>query len=179
MSRKYDFDLFVIGAGSGGVRAARMAASKGKKVAIAEVSDLGGTCVNVGCVPKKLYAHAAHYREWFDAAQGFGWSTQPGEHNWIALKRGTDAYISRLNGIYANLLSNSGAVLYRGMAEFVNSNEVVVDNERLIGTNILIATGSKAVKPNLSGVELAGDSNTFFEWTEKPNTVVVVGGGYI
>ena len=178
MDKKH-YDLVVIGGGSGGVRAARFAANAGLSVAIVEASRWGGTCVNVGCVPKKLYAHAAHYREWFEGARGFGWSRQSGTHDWSLLKNGTDEYIARLNGIYANLLTNSGVELYAGFAHFVSEHEVLVDQITLSGKHFLIATGSKAVKPRLPGIELAGDSNTFFQWAQRPNTVVIVGGGYI
>ncbi|MFP6834059.1 MAG: FAD-dependent oxidoreductase, partial [Porticoccaceae bacterium] len=109
MSKEYDFDLFVIGAGSGGVRAGRMAAAKGKKVAIAEVSDLGGTCVNVGCVPKKLFVYASQFPELFHASQGYGWNIQKSQSfNWETLRDNKTQEIKRLNGIYQNLLSNSG-----------------------------------------------------------------------
>ncbi len=173
------YDLVVIGGGSGGVRAARFAATAGLSVACIEASRWGGTCVNVGCVPKKLYAHASHYHERLAAAKGFGWTISTQSHSWNELKLGTDRYIERLNGIYSKLLQNSGVTTYCGVASFVSPTEVAVGNERISGHHFLIATGSSAVKPNIPGAELGVDSNAFFEWSTRPNRVVVVGGGYI
>ncbi len=173
------YDLVVIGGGSGGVRAARFAATAGLTVAIVEANRWGGTCVNVGCVPKKLYAHASHYQERLDAASGFGWSVSVDAHAWNELKSGTDRYIARLNGIYGKLLTNAGVTTYSGLARFSSPTEIMVNDERIAGHHFLIATGSSAVKPAIPGIEYAVDSNAFFEWTDRPDRVVVVGGGYI
>ena len=173
------YDLVVIGGGSGGVRAARFAATAGLNVAIVEASRWGGTCVNVGCVPKKLYAHASHYHEVLEAATGFGWRLSPESHSWSDLKSGSDRYIERLNSIYGTLLKNSGVTTYSGFASFVSPTEVSLGDTRICGSHFLIATGSRAVKPEIPGAELAVDSNAFFGWTTRPNRVVVVGGGYI
>lgn len=173
------YDLVVIGGGSGGVRAARFAAAAGLNVAIVEAGRWGGTCVNVGCVPKKLYAHASHYHRQLDAASGFGWSVSVNGHRWDELKSGTDRYIERLNGIYGKLLTNAGVSTYTGLARFVTPTEITANEQRIAGRHFLIATGSSAVKPQIPGIEFAGDSNSFFEWTNRPERVVVVGGGYI
>ena len=121
------FDLFIIGAGSGGVRAARMAAQRGARVAVAEDAALGGTCVNLGCIPKKLYSFAAHYAESFEEAHGFGWSVGASRFDWATLKANRAAEIGRLNRIYGELLDSAGVTLLRGRARIVGPNEVEVD----------------------------------------------------
>jgi glutathione reductase (NADPH) len=173
------YDLVVIGGGSGGVRAARFAANAGLNVAIVEGSRWGGTCVNVGCVPKKLYAHASHYHDVIKAAAGFGWRLSAEPHSWSELKSGSDRYIERLNGIYGTLLENAGVTTYSGFASFTSSTSISVGEQEISGTNFLIATGSRPMKPAIPGVDLAVDSNTFFGWADRPQRVVVVGGGYI
>jgi len=180
MSKEFDFDLFVIGAGSGGVRAGRMAAAKGKKVAIAEVSDLGGTCVNVGCVPKKLFVYASQFPELFHASQGYGWNIQQSQSfNWETLRDNKTQEIRRLNGIYQNLLSNSGAQIIKGRASLESPNQVSVNGQTYSAENILIATGGWPYIPEFEGSDLAISSNEMFTLEQLPEKAVVVGGGYI
>lgn len=180
MSKEYDFDLFVIGAGSGGVRAGRMAAAKGKKVAIAEVSDLGGTCVNVGCVPKKLFVYASQFPELFHASQGYGWNIKQSQSfNWETLRDNKTQEISRLNGIYQNLLSNSGAQIIKGRASLQGPQQVSINDQTYSAKNILIATGGWPYIPDFEGSELAISSNEMFTLEQLPEKAVVVGGGYI
>ena len=173
------YDLFVIGAGSGGVRAARMSASFGAKVAIAESRYLGGTCVNVGCVPKKLFSYAAHYREDFSDAQGFGWDSSVSDLDWPRLRANKTKEIERLNGIYGNLLNNAGADLINGHARIVDANTIEVDGNKYTAKNILIAVGGWPFIPDIPGRELAISSNELFYLDTLPKHAVVVGGGYI
>ena len=175
----YEFDLFVIGAGSGGVRAARFAAGFGAKVAVAESRYLGGTCVNVGCVPKKLLVYGAHFAEDFEQASGFGWSLSEANFDWATLIANKDREIHRLNGIYRNLLVNSGVTLIEGHAKLTGPNEVEVNGQRHTAKHILIATGGWPQIPEIPGHELAISSNEAFFLKELPKRVLVVGGGYI
>ena len=180
MTAEFDYDLFVIGAGSGGVRAARMAAAKGFKVAVAEERHLGGTCVNVGCVPKKLFVYASQFSELFDASKGFGWSIegQP-SHSWTTLRDNKTAEIERLNRIYNNLIDNSGADLFNGRATIAGPHLVSVNNRSYRARNILIATGGWPYIPEFPGSEHALSSNEMFSLEQLPEKAVVVGGGYI
>ncbi|MDZ3826371.1 glutathione-disulfide reductase [Pseudomonas monsensis] len=175
----YDFDLYVIGAGSGGVRAARFAAGFGAKVAVAESRYLGGTCVNVGCVPKKLLVYGAHFAEDFEQSSGFGWSLGEANFDWATLIANKDREINRLNGIYRNLLVNSGVTLHEAHAKIVGPHEVEVNGERFTAKNILIATGGWPQIPQIPGHEHAISSNQAFFLKELPKRVLVVGGGYI
>lgn len=175
----YDFDLYVIGAGSGGVRAARFAAGFGAKVAVAESRYLGGTCVNVGCVPKKLLVYGAHFAEDFEQASGFGWNLGEASFDWATLIANKDREINRLNGIYRNLLVNSGVTLHEAHAKIVGPHEVEVNGERYTAKNILIATGGWPQIPEIPGHEHAIGSNEAFFLKELPKRVLVVGGGYI
>ncbi|MBK3429725.1 MULTISPECIES: glutathione-disulfide reductase [unclassified Pseudomonas] len=175
----YDFDLYVIGAGSGGVRAARFAAGFGAKVAVAESRYLGGTCVNVGCVPKKLLVYGAHFAEDFEQASGFGWSLGEANFDWATLIANKDREISRLNGIYRNLLVNSGVTLHEGHARLVDAHQVEINGERFTAKHILIATGGWPQIPEIPGREHAIGSNEAFFLKELPKRVLVVGGGYI
>lgn len=175
----YEFDLFVIGAGSGGVRAARFAAGFGAKVAVAESRYLGGTCVNVGCVPKKLLVYGAHFAEDFEQASGFGWSLGEANFDWATLIANKDREIHRLNGIYRNLLVNSGVTLMEGHAKITGPNEVEVNGQRHSAQHILIATGGWPQIPEIPGHEHAISSNEAFFLKELPKRVLVVGGGYI
>ncbi|BBP70603.1 glutathione-disulfide reductase [Pseudomonas sp. Seg1] len=175
----YDFDLYVIGAGSGGVRAARFAAGFGAKVAVAESRYLGGTCVNVGCVPKKLLVYGAHFAEDFEQASGFGWSLGEANFDWATLIANKDREINRLNGIYRNLLVNSGVTLHEAHAKITGPHEVEVNGERFTAKNILIATGGWPQIPEIPGREHAIGSNEAFFLKELPKRVLVVGGGYI
>jgi glutathione reductase (NADPH) len=180
MTAEFDYDIFVIGAGSGGVRAARMAASKGKKVAVAEDRYLGGTCVNVGCVPKKLFVYASQFPELFHASAGYGWSVaeQP-SLDWATLRDNKTKEIERLNGIYNNLIDNSGADLFDGRATIAGPHLVSVNGETYSAKNILIATGGWPYIPEFPGSEHAVSSNEMFFLEQLPKTAVVVGGGYI
>ena len=173
------YDLVVIGAGSGGVRAARMAAQRGVRVAVAEDAPLGGTCVNLGCIPKKLYSFAAHYAESFEEAHGFGWPVQAPAFDWEVLKANRAREITRLNGIYENVLVNAGATVLRGRAKVLGANLVEVGGQRLEAQHILVATGGHAVVPPLPGRELAITSDQIFDLREFPRRLLVVGGGYI
>lgn len=175
----YEFDLFVIGAGSGGVRAARFAAGFGAKVAVAESRYLGGTCVNVGCVPKKLLVYGAHFAEDFEQASGFGWSLGEADFDWATLIANKDREINRLNGIYRNLLVNSGVTLIEGHAKITGPNEVEINGQRHTAKHILIATGGWPQIPDIPGHEHAISSNEAFFLKELPKRVLVVGGGYI
>ena len=180
MTTDFDYDLFVIGAGSGGVRAARMAASKGKRVAVAEERYLGGTCVNVGCVPKKLFVYASQFPELFHASKGFGWSAnQAPTLDWALLRDNKTTEIERLNGIYNNLINNSGADLFDGRATVTGPHQVQVNGQAYSAKVILIATGGWPYIPDFPGSELAISSNEMFFLDELPKTAVVVGGGYI
>nr|WP_100547853.1 MULTISPECIES: glutathione-disulfide reductase [unclassified Pseudomonas] len=175
----YDFDLFVIGAGSGGVRAARFAAGFGARVAVAESRYLGGTCVNVGCVPKKLLVYGAHFAEDFEQASGFGWSLGEANFDWTTLIANKNREIERLNGIYRNLLTNSGVSLFEGHARIVDAHTVEVNGQRHSTERILIATGGWPQIPDIPGREHAISSNEAFFLKQLPKRVLVVGGGYI
>ncbi|MEQ8442273.1 MAG: glutathione-disulfide reductase [Alphaproteobacteria bacterium] len=176
---EYDYDLFVIGAGSGGVRAARMSAGLGARVAIAEDKYLGGTCVNVGCVPKKLMVYASHFREDFEDAVGFGWTVGPRSFSWANLIAAKDKEISRLNGIYEGLLSNTGVELINGRATVAGPHEVTVAGRTVTAERILIAVGGWPSVPDIPGREHVITSNEFFHLENMPQRVIVVGGGYI
>ncbi|WP_417702584.1 glutathione-disulfide reductase [Pseudomonas sp.] len=175
----HDFDLFVIGAGSGGVRAARFAAGFGARVAVAESRYLGGTCVNVGCVPKKLLVYGAHFAEDFEQASGFGWSLGEANFDWTTLIANKNREIERLNGIYRNLLTNSGVSLFEGHARIVDAHTVEVNGQRHSAERILIATGGWPQIPDIPGREHAISSNEAFFLKQLPKRVLVVGGGYI
>ena len=175
----YDFDLFVIGAGSGGVRAARFAAGFGAKVAVAESRYLGGTCVNVGCVPKKLLVYGAHFADEFAQAKGFGWSMQEASFDWPTLIANKNQEIARLNGIYRNLLLSSGVTLLESHARLLDAHHVEVDGQSYSAKNILLATGGWPQKPDIPGIEHAITSNEVFFLEQLPKRVLVVGGGYI
>ncbi len=176
----YDFDLFVIGAGSGGVRASRIAAGHGVKVALAEKQYLGGTCVNVGCVPKKLMTFAASYSHHFEDAKGFGWSVGESSHNWAELIKAKDDEINRLNGIYKNMLNNAGVELIWGEAKMVDRNTVSVGGKNYTAERILIATGGRPHIPDIDGArEHAITSDDVFYLKELPKRVTVIGAGYI
>ncbi|MBW2463460.1 MAG: glutathione-disulfide reductase [Deltaproteobacteria bacterium] len=177
---KYDYDLFVIGGGSGGVRAARMSAGFGAKVGLAEESRLGGTCVNVGCVPKKLMVYASHYGEDIEDAAGYGWTTGgPARFDWATLMRNKDAEIARLNEVYGGILDRAGVTTYAARASVVGPHEVEVDGQRISAGEILVATGGRPLVPETPGAEHYDISDAIFELPAVPKRVVVVGGGYI
>lgn len=175
----HDYDLFVIGAGSGGVRASRMAAATGARVAVAEDRYLGGTCVNVGCVPKKLFVYGSHFGEDFEDARGYGWDAHRPAFHWATLRGNKDKEIARLNGIYGNLLSNSGVEVHDGRATIVDPHTVEVNGQRFSTANILVATGSWPFVPDVPGIEHAVTSNEMFHLETLPKRAAVVGGGYI
>ena len=176
---QYDYDLFTIGAGSGGVRASRYAARLGARVAVAEERYLGGTCVNVGCIPKKLFSYAAHYGEDIEHAAGYGWRVAAPGFDWAALVANKDREIARLNTVYAKLLSGAGVTLLEGRATLVDAHTVELGGKRISARYILIATGGWPVIPPVPGAELAISSNEAFHLARLPRRVLVVGGGYI
>jgi glutathione reductase (NADPH) len=176
---QYGYDLIVIGAGSGGVRAARMSASMGKRVAIIERQYLGGTCVNVGCIPKKLFHYAAQYPAHFHESVGFGWTVPEPSFNWNTLVKNVASEVQRLNGIYRNLLLNAGVQLFEQEAHVVDEHTVAVGNESLTAERILIAVGGEPWKPDIPGAEYSITSDAFFSLPAIPASAVIVGGGYI
>ena len=187
----FDFDLFVIGGGSGGVRAARMAAQRGARVALAEMlgtDGLGGTCVNVGCIPKKLYSYAAHYADSFHESAGFGWEGAAPTLNWATLKHNRAQEIGRLNGVYSNLLSGSGVTVLNGFARIDGEHAITLatlhadgspGHQHFTAKNILIATGGTPFVPHFQGREHVITSNEVFDLEPFPRRLLVVGGGYI
>jgi len=176
----YDFDFFVIGAGSGGVRAARIAAGHGARVGIAEERHLGGTCVNVGCVPKKLLAYAAHFSHDFEDAAGFGWRVDERAHHWPTLIANKDKEIGRLNGVYRHMLEGAGCTLFEARARLLDAHTIEVEGNHVTAETVLIATGGRPVVPDTPGVaEYAITSNDAFFLEGLPRRVVIVGGGYI
>jgi glutathione reductase (NADPH) len=176
---EFDFDFFVIGAGSGGVRAARFAANLGAKVGIAEERHLGGTCVNIGCVPKKLMVYASHFSEDFADAAGYGWSVGERSFDWPTLIGNKDAEIKRLNGIYERLLTNSGVEIVEGTAALEDAHTVVVSGREIRARNILIATGGLPSRPREPGQEFGLVSDDVFYLDRQPERMIVAGGGYI
>ncbi len=176
---QFDYDLFVLGAGSGGVRAARIAAAHGARVGICEYSRVGGTCVIRGCVPKKLLVYAAHFAEDFEDARGFGWDVGPVRFSWPDLIRAKDREIDRLNQIYLSLLSNSGVTLYPQRGSFIDPHRLQVGDELITAEHILIATGGYPWVPDIPGVEHVITSDEAFDLPELPRRVAIVGGGFI
>ena len=176
---QYDYDLFTIGAGSGGVRASRISASYGARVAVAEERYLGGTCVNVGCIPKKLLVYASSFREEAEDARGFGWGVGESEHSWSKLIASKNVEIERLNGIYARLLDQAGVDRLEGRARLLDEHTVAIGDRRISAENILVAVGGWPHLPEIPGIEHAISSNEAFFLETLPERVVVVGGGYI
>ena len=176
---KQDYDLFVIGAGSGGVRAARVAAALGARVAIAEERDLGGTCVNAGCIPKKLFVYGAHYGEDFADARNFGWCAAAPAFDWATLRDNKNREIDRLGGVYRALLEDAGVEVFEARAALVDAHTIRVRGRTLSARNILIATGSWPRVPSFPGSDLAITSNEAFHLPEFPRRALVLGGGYI
>lgn len=181
--KDFDCDLFVIGGGSGGVRAARMAAQRGARVVLAEAAALGGTCVNVGCIPKKLYSYAAHYAEAFEEAAGYGWTVDAPRFDWARLKAARAKEITRLNGVYEQLLRGAGVRLLQGWATLADAHTVQVrtpgGTEAVRARHILIATGGTPLVPAVSGREHVVTSDHMFDLAEFPKRLLIVGGGYI
>jgi glutathione reductase (NADPH) len=177
---EYDYDLFVIGAGSGGTRAARAAAARGARVAVAEERYLGGTCVNVGCVPKKLLVHASHVRdELAEAVQGYGWRIGERSFDWPTFVANKDREIARLNGVYAKLLDEAGVERIDGRAVFADPHTLAVAGRRVTAAHVLVATGGWPTRPGVPGVEHAITSNEAFHLASLPRRIVIVGGGYV
>jgi glutathione reductase (NADPH) len=179
MASRYDFDLFVIGAGSGGVRAARMAAGLGARVAIAEERYLGGTCVNVGCIPKKLLLYAAQFTEDFEDAAGFGWEVGRRHFDWPTLIRHKNGEIRRLNEVYAGLLEKAGVTLIPSRARLETPRTLHAEGKSYTAERILITTGSWPLIPEFPGREHVITSNDAFFLEHLPARIAIVGGGYI
>ncbi|MCH2065856.1 glutathione-disulfide reductase [Shimia sp.] len=176
----FDYDLFVIGGGSGGVRAARVAAAEGVKVALAEEDRYGGTCVIRGCVPKKLMVFASEYAGMVEDAQAYGWDIKPGAFDWDAFKSKLHAELDRLEGIYRNLLKNSGVESFDQRAKMVDAHTVeLADGTQKTAKHILLAMGGRPVWPDLPGAELGISSNEIFHLDKLPESILIVGGGYI
>ncbi len=178
----FDFDLIVLGGGSGGVRAARMAASFGARVAVVEEKDLGGTCVNVGCVPKKLFAYGAHFGDDLHDMASYGWRVGEVSFDWATLRDNKDKEIRRLNGVYERLLDDTGVEIVRGRGVVCGAHGVRVEGRELSGQNLLIATGGQPSRPTeeeMPGVSLTWTSDEMFHLDELPDRIVIVGGGYI
>ena len=166
----FDYDLFVIGAGSGGVRAARMSASHGAKVAVAEEYRVGGTCVIRGCVPKKLFVYASHFAEEFEDAAGFGWTVADAKFDWPTLVKNKDAEIDRLNGIYIKNLEASGVEILQGRAIVKDAHTVTLDGRDITAKYILVAVGGTPFMPQIEGIEHAISSNEAFHIEALPKT---------
>jgi glutathione reductase (NADPH) len=179
MKVRFDYDLFTIGGGSGGVRASRVAAGYGARVAIAESGRFGGTCVNVGCIPKKLFAYAAHFREDFRVAASFGWAVGEPRFDWPTLLANKDREIARLNGVYERLLTDAGATIHRARATVRDAHTVEVGGRTFTAKHILVATGAWPQVPAIPGSALAITSNEAFELQALPRRALVVGGSYI
>ena len=175
----YDYQLFVIGGGSGGVRAARIASGLGARVAIAENFRYGGTCVIRGCVPKKLLVYAAHFAEDFADAQGFGWTVPPAEFSWPQLIKAKNKEITRLSGLYENNLKGSGVEVMHGAARLVDAHTVAVNGQKITAERILVATGGTPFVPQIPGIAHAITSNEVFDLPQLHRRVLIVGGGYI
>lgn len=179
--QSFDYDLFVIGGGSGGVRAARLASQEGANVAVAEEYRYGGTCVIRGCVPKKLFVYASRFAGEFEDARGFGWDVEPTGFDWTKLVEAKDKEISRLSQIYLTNLEKAGVTAYQDRAVVTGPNEVRLVNEgrTISAKTILIAVGGTPFKPNIEGAEFGITSNEAFDLKELPSHVTVIGGGYI
>lgn len=177
----YDYDYFVIGAGSGGVRSSRIAASLGAKVGIAEYKDVGGTCVNVGCVPKKIMAYAADYHHHFRDAKGYGWDVSaPEKPDWKSFIARKNAEIKRLNGIYDGILERAGVEYFEGQASLIDAHTIQIDEDRTVSADkILIATGGTPRRDDIKGAEYTLSSDEIFYLDEQPEHILIVGGGYI
>lgn len=175
----YDYDLFVIGVGSGGVRAARMSAHYGARVATAEEKYMGGTCVNVGCIPKKLFVYASHYHDDFSEARGYGWQSHQPDFDWSTLLANKDKEILRLNGIYEGLLEDAGVTHFDGRARILDAHTIMVGDEQVTTDKILIATGGWPTKQAIPGAEHIITSNEAFYLESLPKRALILGGGYI
>ena len=174
-----DFDLFVIGGGSAGVRCARISAGHGAKVGVAEERFWGGTCVNIGCVPKKLLVQAGEYGAWADDAAGFGWTIIKEKHDWPALIAAKDREITRLEGIYRRLLNNAGAKIFDARATFIDPHTLDVGGQRVTAEKIVIATGGHPERPPIPGAELGIISDDAFYLKQMPKKIIICGSGFI
>ena len=175
---EFDFDYFVIGAGSAGVRSARIAATLGAKVGIAEATHFGGTCVNVGCIPKKIFSYAADYGTGFSEAENYGW-TSKSTFDWKTLKAHKDKEISRLSHIYREILSVNKVEVFEGYAVFKDAYTIQIGDKTITAKQILIATGGKPQKPDIKGAEFALTSDDMFALEAMPKNIVILGAGYI
>jgi glutathione reductase (NADPH) len=175
----YDYDLFVIGGGSGGIAAGRRAAQYGAKVAVAEYDRLGGTCVNRGCIPKKLMVYASHFPDLFEDAQGFGWSAVQSTLDWQKMITAVNKELERLNGVYQNMLGNAKVELFRGYAKLLDRHTLEIEDRKVTADKILIAVGGHPVKPDIPGIEHAITSDDMFLLKEQPKSILIMGGGYI
>ena len=175
----YDFDLFVIGGGSGGTRCARIAAGHGARVGVAEERHWGGTCVNVGCVPKKLMVMAAEYGAACDDSRGFGWDAAPGRHDWATLIANKDREIARLNGIYRRLLEGCGATVFDARATLRDAHALRVGEQTVTAERVVVATGGRPLRPAFPGAEHCIISDDAFFLPERPRRITILGGGYI
>jgi len=176
---KKKFDLIVIGGGSAGLAHAQRAAEHGADVAVIENGLLGGTCVNVGCVPKKVMWYSASYARSVRLAADYGFDLTVNGHDWSALKQRRDAYIARLNGIYQENLDKRNVELIRGTGDFVNKNSIRVESDDYRADNIVIATGGRPIVPRIHGAELGITSDGFFELPDRPERVALAGSGYV
>ena len=174
-----DFDLFVIGAGSGGVRAARVSAAYGARVAIAEEHKVGGTCVIRGCVPKKLLVYGAHFAEDLDDAAMFGWDVPQKRFDWPVLRDNVLAEVGRLEDAYTDTLTNHGVTIFHERAKLAGKNVVKLGDKEITAEKILIATGATPAMPQVEGIEHAISSNEVFHLAQLPKRIVIAGGGYI
>lgn len=176
---QYDYDLITVGAGSGGVRASRLSAKFGAKVAVIEESRYGGTCVMRGCVPKKLLVYGAHFAEHFEDALGFGWSVEGARHDWGALVASKDKELDRLEGVYLRMLRDAGVELINGRGVLVDPHTVEVNGKRLTADKILVAVGGWPAIPDVPGKEYVITSNEALDLPERPKRILIVGGGFI
>lgn len=175
-----DYDLFVIGGGSGGVRAARIASNNGLKVGLAEGLDLGGTCVNRGCIPKKLYSYSAHFPEEIKVMENYGWTVGKTDFSWSKLVKNKKKELKRLNNIYKKLLSNAGVDIFKSWAKISGKNEITLTNSQKFKVkNILIAVGGEPIKPDIKGSQFCITSDEAFDLKALPKKILVIGSGYI
>lgn len=179
MTKKYDFDLFVIGGGSGGVRSARWAAALGKSVAICEEDRYGGTCVLRGCIPKKMMVYGSHFKDDIETSKDYGWDIEVKSHDWNFFREKREKELSRLSGLYSGMLEKNQVTVLSGKGKFVDSHTVEVAGKSYTAENIIIAVGGRPWCPDIPGNELAMTSNGFFELKERPKSVVINGAGFI
>jgi len=175
----YDYDLFVIGGGSGGIAAARRATEYGATVGLAEFDRLGGTCVNRGCIPKKLMVYASHFPHWLEDAKDYGWSVGKASLDWTKMTKVVNGEVDRLNGVYQRMLDKAKVTLYQGYAQFLDAHTLRIGEEKVTADKILIAVGGIPEKADIPGIEHAIISDAMFTLPEQPKRFVVLGGGYI